>query len=117
MLKSRWVIYSKITGEINGVIHGLTPPEDDVQGVVESDTADVGINSVNLLTGGFNDYPYIPVQTSNEQQSSVLLLRKQAYQDEADPLYMEWQYDQTPISEQTWRDKVAEIKVRIPLIV
>ncbi|EMI4225311.1 hypothetical protein V6439_004530 [Vibrio parahaemolyticus] len=41
--------------------------------------------------------------------------RRAAYSKEADPLYMEWQYDQTPEKEQAWRDKVAEIKVRIPL--
>ena len=38
-----------------------------------------------------------------------------AYKEESDPLYMEWQFDQTPESEQVWRDKVAEIKARYPL--
>ncbi|MCC3836285.1 hypothetical protein [Vibrio parahaemolyticus] len=41
--------------------------------------------------------------------------RKSAYIEESDPLYMEWQYDQTPEKEQAWRDKVAEIKARYPL--
>lgn len=41
--------------------------------------------------------------------------RRAAYVAESDPLYMEWQYDQTPESEQAWRDKVAEIKARHPL--
>lgn len=41
--------------------------------------------------------------------------RKSAYITESDPLYMEWQFDQTPESEKAWRDKVTEIKDRIPL--
>lgn len=45
----------------------------------------------------------------------VLGLRQAAYREESDPLYLEWQYDSTPESEQAWRDKVAEIKARYPL--
>lgn len=41
--------------------------------------------------------------------------RRLAYAAESDPLYMEWQYDQTAEAEQAWRDKVAEIKARYPL--
>ncbi len=41
--------------------------------------------------------------------------RQAAYKTESDPLYMEWQYDQTPESESAWRSKVAEIKARYPL--
>lgn len=41
--------------------------------------------------------------------------RQKAYQEESDPLYLEWQYDQTAAKEQAWRDKVAEIKARYPL--
>ncbi|MBG5233943.1 hypothetical protein GHU69_26970 [Pseudomonas aeruginosa] len=41
--------------------------------------------------------------------------RRAAYVVESDPLFLEWQYDQTPESEQAWRDKVAEIKDRHPL--
>lgn len=40
--------------------------------------------------------------------------RQAAYREEADPLYIEWQYDQEPAQEQIWRDKVAEIKQRFP---
>ena len=40
--------------------------------------------------------------------------RHAAYREEADPLYIEWQYDQEPEQEQIWRDKVAEIKQRFP---
>ncbi|HGS4817788.1 TPA: hypothetical protein ACMDRM_001683 [Vibrio cholerae] len=48
-------------------------------------------------------------------KADVLSKRKLSYQKEADPLYLEWQYDNTPESEQAWRDKVAEIKARYPL--
>ncbi|MNJ56777.1 hypothetical protein D3C77_523410 [compost metagenome] len=41
--------------------------------------------------------------------------RRAAYAAESDPLYLEWQYDQTAESEQAWRDKVTEIKARYPL--
>lgn len=44
-----------------------------------------------------------------------VVLRQTAYKSESDPLYMEWQFDQTAESEQAWRDKVAEIKLRYPL--
>ena len=35
----------------------------------------------------------------------------------ADPLYLEWQYDKTPESEQVWRDNVSEIKAQLPIVV
>jgi hypothetical protein len=47
----------------------------------------------------------------------ALIKRKTAYKTESDPLYMEWQFDQTTESEQAWRDKVEEIKLRYPLVV
>jgi len=46
----------------------------------------------------------------------VLISRSNAYKVESDPLYMEWQFDQTAESEQAWRNKVTEIKARYPLI-
>lgn len=51
----------------------------------------------------------------NEMLNNVLENRRQAYLLESDPLYMEWQFDKLPESEQVWRDKVAEIKARYPL--
>lgn len=45
----------------------------------------------------------------------ILRLRKIAYKEESDPLFMEWQFDQTADSEQVWREKVSEIKLRHPL--
>jgi DUF2075 family protein len=47
--------------------------------------------------------------------SAIKDTRRLAYVDESDPLYMEWQYDQTSEKEKAWRDKVAEIKARYPL--
>lgn len=41
--------------------------------------------------------------------------RRESYQLESDPLYLEWQYDQTEESEKAWREKVEEIKERYPL--
>ena len=41
--------------------------------------------------------------------------RKRRYETESDPLYLEWQYDKTPESEQVWRDKVSEIKSQLPI--
>lgn len=45
----------------------------------------------------------------------VIENRRSAYDAESDPLFLEWQYDQTSEKEQAWRDKVAEIKARYPL--
>ncbi|EMW3876289.1 hypothetical protein AAE147_005982 [Pseudomonas aeruginosa] len=50
-----------------------------------------------------------------ETLERALDARRVAYAADSDPLYMEWQYDQTPESEKAWRDKVAEIKARYPL--
>lgn len=52
---------------------------------------------------------------SEQETFDVNEKRRVAYVAESDPLYMEWQYDNTPESEQAWRDKVAEIKARYPL--
>ncbi|WP_462171163.1 hypothetical protein [Pseudoalteromonas xiamenensis] len=47
-----------------------------------------------------------------EDEASIA--RKSAYQLESDPLYMEWQFDQTDEAKQRWLAKVAEIKTRYP---
>lgn len=65
---------------------------------------------VNLLGKGIVD-----AEIEKKQAEEIRDLRKQAYILEADPLYLEWQYDKTPEKEQQWRDRVAEIKVRYPL--
>ncbi|WP_345861232.1 hypothetical protein [Shewanella algae] len=57
----------------------------------------------------------IDAAKSEQERLDVEGRRRVAYAAESDPLYMEWQYDNTPESEQAWRDKVAEIKARYPL--
>lgn len=47
--------------------------------------------------------------------SEIVECRMRAYKSESDPLFIEWQYDNTADKEKTWRDKVAEIKARYPL--
>ncbi|CAM3967262.1 hypothetical protein [Pseudoalteromonas byunsanensis] len=49
------------------------------------------------------------------EYEEVIAARKHAYQSESDPLFIEWQYDQTDEAKQIWMDKVAEIKTRYPL--
>lgn len=51
----------------------------------------------------------------NQILADVQEVRKLSYKNESDPLFLEWQYDQTAEKEQAWRDKVAEIKIRYPL--
>lgn len=46
---------------------------------------------------------------------AALRQRLEAYKTESDPLFMEYQFDQTPESEKAWRDKVQEIKDRYPI--
>ncbi|WPO44699.1 hypothetical protein [Pseudomonas sp. S1Bt23] len=46
---------------------------------------------------------------------NVLTARRALYTTEADPLFLEWQYDETPEKEKAWRDKVAQIKALYPL--
>ena len=61
----------------------------------------------------------IRLERQNEGQNTALkhtlTLRRKAYHTQSDPLYMEWQFDQTPEKERLWRDKVTEIKQRYPL--
>lgn len=56
-------------------------------------------------------------QHNYELTEGQLALRQRAYVVESDPLFLEWQYDKAPASEQTWRDKVAEIKARYPVAI
>ena len=47
-------------------------------------------------------------------RDEALEARRIAYAAESDPLYMEWQYDQTEESKQAWFACVANIKARFP---
>jgi hypothetical protein len=42
----------------------------------------------------------------------IAALRKQAYQDEADPLFFKWQRGES--TEQEWLDKIQDIRNRYP---
>jgi hypothetical protein len=54
------------------------------------------------------------VQESLEDYNARMLkLRKEAYA-ETDALFMEWQYEQTPESEEAWRNAVAQVKKDYP---
>ncbi|KJZ14691.1 hypothetical protein TW85_08155 [Marinomonas sp. S3726] len=69
-----------------------------------------------MLTLGMNNEQIESVLNQKAfELSQNLDKRKRAYKAESDPLYMEWQFDQAPESEQAWRNKVAEIKARYPL--
>lgn len=78
-----------------------------------------------VACGNFNpaDLPKLSEQINHALESLRLVYteeeqiskRKRAYVAESDPLYLQWQYDKTPESEQVWRDKVEEIKARYPL--
>lgn len=84
---------------------------------------------INLTYGGINylqcDKEYllevgVPTEVIDAaiKQEEITLnesKRKNAYVSESDPLFLEWQFDQTPEKEKAWRDKVAEIKARYPL--
>ena len=63
--------------------------------------------SDDTWTGGFT--------LEEKRVSQNIKRRKQDYVSISDPLYMEWQFDQTLESEQIWRDMVLEIKSRYPL--
>ncbi|MFM4747204.1 hypothetical protein ACK39C_07530 [Aeromonas veronii] len=55
-------------------------------------------------------------QRDYELGEGVQALRQRAYEAESDPLFMEWQFDKTAATEKAWRDKVAEIKARYPML-
>ena len=57
----------------------------------------------------------VTAQRDWDATEGQLARRKRRYETESDPLYLEWQYDKTPESEQAWRNKVAEIKLRYPV--
>ncbi|EPN7235433.1 hypothetical protein ACT21L_004422 [Vibrio vulnificus] len=89
----------------------------------------VGDFSVESLLVGYHlvDGPYtkngnvvmniseISAEIAEIQLNKIHESRQKDYKEESDPLYLEWQYDQTAEKEQAWRDKVAEIKARYPL--
>lgn len=81
------------------------------EGQLHTDVSREYMNNLGMTTEQVNA---VLAQRDFELAQNVAK-RKAAYRQESDPLYMEWQYDQTPESEQVWRDKVAEIKQRYPI--
>ncbi|TLS83862.1 hypothetical protein FD722_06795 [Photobacterium damselae subsp. damselae] len=72
------------------------------------------------LSGQNDSYPNLTEQDIRiinklHDNQDIIENRRLAYRLESDPLFLEWQYDQTSEKEQAWRDKVAEIKTRYPL--
>lgn len=53
---------------------------------------------------------------SEQLSKQIIEQRKAAYKNESDPLYMEFQFDQTLEKETAWRAKVTEIKALYPLV-
>ena len=45
----------------------------------------------------------------------AIAARKESYAKKSDPLFIEWQYDQTPEAEAAWRNEVAAIKAENPI--
>jgi hypothetical protein len=88
------------TEEKNGLFYSLTYGGKSYVSYLEEDLLEEGIPQSEI---------------DKEKTKHVQAERQEAYKVEADPLYMEWQYDQTLESEKAWRDKVAEIKARYPL--
>ncbi|MEY0971294.1 hypothetical protein ACFDTO_34045 [Microbacteriaceae bacterium 4G12] len=81
------------------------------QGRTHTDTTRSYMNSLGMTQEQVDSV----LQQKDFEEAQNLVKRKEAYRLESDPLFMEWQYDNTPESEQVWRDKVAEIKARYPL--
>lgn len=59
-------------------------------------------------TGSFKDNLKV-------KKERALKLRKKAYTDHTDALFLEWQYDKTDASEKAWRDAVKAVKLKYPI--
>lgn len=71
-----------------------------------------------LVSLGFTEHrakELIAIAQKEAELTFQVAARRAAYVAEADPLFLEWQYDETLEKEKAWRDKVAEIKARYPL--
>lgn len=100
-----------IQGYLNDGIHDVIP-DTAIEITEEQWQCALDINANRFINGEFSYIEPPPTTLTNDE---LLALRKTAYTYESDHLYMEWQFDETPASEQVWRDKVAEIKLRYPL--
>ncbi|MGZ0718647.1 hypothetical protein [Pseudomonas palleroniana] len=78
----------------------------------------VPANTSTLQGLGFNDETaraLIDKAAAAAALATAIAARRAAYVNEADPMYLEWQYDGTTEKEKEWRAKIAEIKARFPL--
>ncbi|MCX8758904.1 hypothetical protein NOK64_24035 [Vibrio parahaemolyticus] len=85
-----------------------------IREIIKNGVSYCNYSDEDLLSVGFTQSE-LDVRKHEERVALVQGERKKAYTEESDPLYLEWQYDQTAEKEQVWRDKVAEIKARYPL--
>ena len=64
----------------------------------------------------YENEEYVDDITDEEVQKGIKIfydqLRRYAYREESDPLYLKWQRGEA--TEQEWLDKIEEIKVRFP---
>lgn len=75
-----------------------------------------GSKFIGCLESELLEFGVPQVEINRVKKDAVLSQRETAYKAESDPLYMEWQYDKTEAAEAKWRDKVADIKARFPLV-
>ncbi|SDU83889.1 hypothetical protein [Pseudomonas mucidolens] len=93
------------------LIHTATTPDGEQLINIPADT-------VILKTLGFSTEQAAQLcvdAARTTQLENSLAARRTLYVTEADPLFLEWQYDESPEKEKAWRDKVAEIKALYPL--
>ncbi|MGI2192878.1 hypothetical protein ACRN9V_15680 [Shewanella baltica] len=80
-------------------------------GVSHTDVSREYMNNLGMNTEQVNSV----LAQRDFELSQNINKRLDEYRAKSDPLYMEWQYDLTPESEQAWRDKVLQIKQRYPI--
>lgn len=113
--KKRFVHYDPDTGHIQGFyVEGRSEiPEPSLE--IDLDfISRVNDEQLFYLDPDTMELFNIP-PTYQEELDKALAVRKRRYTVETDPLFMEWQFDQTPESELAWRNAVAVIKEEVPL--
>ena len=80
------------------------------QGRTHTDTTSNYMNSLGMTKEQVDSV----LQQKHFEEAQNIVKRKEAYRLESDPLFMEWQFDQSSEKRQEWLDKVSEIKARYP---
>jgi len=80
------------------------------QGRTHTDTTRSYMNSLGMTQEQVDSV----LQQKDFEEAQNLVKRKEAYRLESDPIFMEWQFDQSSEKRQEWLDKVSEIKARYP---